>query len=386
MSLHTIERLLREIGDELPALKRRIDEVDSRTRYRKWLSGGDDRPKFSLFKALRGLVLSNWEGAEHEREVLFDHRNRDMGVGTDTAGGYLVPSQEIPDLIDQLKAEAAVSRAGATWLSGLKGSPVKIPKQTAGAAAYWVGENSVITPSDLAFGQVQLTPKKVAALVKLSNELLSMSLPQAEAVVRRDLVEQISLAIDLAALRGTGANNQPLGIANTPGIQTVSLGENGDHIRNLDLFFSMIGKLEEANALKGRVGFVAHPKVKTALRKLKTPQYSGDTGGEYTLPPLVTALLATDRALEEAVGYPILATSQLPVDLVKGTSQDCTEVYCGNWADLLIAQWGGLSILASPHAGDAFAKDQTWIRVTASIDVAVRHPESFVLCNDLRVD
>jgi hypothetical protein len=41
--------------------------------------------------------------------------------------------------------------------------------------------------------------------------------------------------------------------------------------------------------------------------------------------------------------------------------------------------------LASPHAGDAFAKDMTWVRVTMSIDVAVRHPESFGLCNDLRV-
>lgn len=385
-SLYQIERLLREIGDELPALKRRVDDLDSRTRFRKWASGGEgDKPRFSLFKALRGLTLNDWTDASREREVLFDHRVRDMGMGTDSAGGYLVPSQEVPELIEMLRTEAVVSRAGATWLSDLKGSPVQIPKQTAGATAYWVGENTSITPSDLTFGQVVLTPKKCAALVKLSSELLAMSLPQAEAVVRRDLVEQISLAVDLAALRGTGANNQPLGVGNTPGISTVSLGDNGAYLANLDLFFDMLAELEEGNGLKGKLGFVVHPKVKAALRKLKTPQYSGDTGGEYTLPPLVTALLAADRALEEAVGYPILATTQIPTNLTKGTSTNCTEVYFANWQDLLVGTWGGLSILASPYAGDAFAKDQTWVRITISVDVAVRHPESFCLCSDLRV-
>jgi HK97 family phage major capsid protein len=151
-----------------------------------------------------------------------------------------------------------------------------------------------------------------------------MSLPAAEAVVRQDLAEQLSLAVDLAALRGTGAGNQPLGIANTSGINTVVLGANGSYLSDLDLFFNMIAALEEDNALKGKLGFVVHPKVKSALRKLKTPQFSGDTGGEYALPPVVTALLATDRALEEALGYPLLSSTQIPVNLTKGTSSDCT--------------------------------------------------------------
>ena len=342
--------------------------------------------RFSLFKALRGLVTGNWSDASHEREVLFDHRTRDLATSPDGAGGYLVPAQEIPELIEMLRAESVVSRAGATWLTELRGAPVTIPRQTAGATAYWVAENAAIQPSDLSFGQVVMTPRKCGALVKLSNELLGLSLPQAEAIVRRDLVEQISLAIDLAALRGSGANGEPTGVANTPGINTVALGQNGGYLTSLDLFFDMVAELEADNALKGKLAFVTHPKVKAALRKLKAPQYEGDTGGMYQLPPLAIALLATDRALEEAVGYPIYATTQLPTNLTKGSSTNCAELYFGNWADLLIGQWGGLSILASPHAGDAFAKDQTWVRVTALMDVAVRHPESFCLCSDLRVN
>uniref|UniRef100_A0A7C5ALH4 Phage major capsid protein n=1 Tax=Desulfobacca acetoxidans TaxID=60893 RepID=A0A7C5ALH4_9BACT len=386
-TIYTIEKLMREIADELPDLKRRVAELETKTRARKWLGGDDggDTMKFSLFKAIRGVVLNDWAEASHERDVIYSHR-RDLTTTPDSSGGYLVPSREIPELIEMLQAQTTVVQAGATVLQDLKGSPVTIPKQTAGATAYWVAENSAITPSDLTFAQVSLTPRKVAAMVKLSNELLAMSLPQAEAVVRQDLVQQLSLAVDLAALRGSGTNGQPTGVANTSGINTIALGTNGSYLSSLDLFFDMVAELEEGNALRGKLAFICHPKVKAALRKLKTPQYSDDTGGEYTLPPLVTAILATDQALEQAVGYPILASTQLPTNLTKGTSTNCTEIYFGNWADLLIGQWGGLSILASPHAGDAFAKDMTWVRVTMVVDVAVRHPESFCLCSDLRVD
>jgi HK97 family phage major capsid protein len=388
-TLYEVHKLLNEIHHALPEnLAQRLADLETKARARKWAggyNGGDEMGKFSLFKALKGISTGDWTDAAHEREVLFDHRTRDLGTSPDSAGGYLVPSQEVPEFVEMLRAQTTVVQAGATVLQDLKGSPVTIPKQTAGAAAYWVSEGSEISPSDLSFSQLVLSPRKLAAMCKLSNELLSMSLPAAEAVVRQDLAEQLALAVDLAALRGTGADNQPLGIANTLGINTVALGNNGSYLADLDLFFNMIAALEEDNALKGKLGFVVHPKVKSALRKLKTPQFSGDTGGEYTLPPLVTALLATDRALEEALGYPLLSSTQIPVNLTKGTSTNCTEVYFGNWQDLIVGQWGGLSILASPHAGDAFAKDMTWVRCTMSIDIAVRHSESFCLCNDLRV-
>jgi HK97 family phage major capsid protein len=380
-TLQTIERILQEIGDEIPKLKQRVDDLDSRTRARKWAGGigGDEMGKFSLFKALRGLTTNDWTDATHEREVLFDHRVRDLGTSPDSAGGYLVPSQEIPEMIEMLRAQTAVVQAGATVLSDLKGSPVKLPKQSAGATAYWVGEGSEISPSDLSFGQVVLTPRKVAAMCKLSNELLSMSLPQAESVVRQDLVQQLSLAIDLAALRGSGAV-EPQGVAQTPGIGTVSVSGT---LTSLDPLFDAVAALEGANALRGKLGFVCHPAVKAQLRKLKAPQFSEDPGGMYMLPPLVVALLSSDRSLEEAVGYPLFASTQIPINLGTGTNE--TEIYFGNWQDLVIGQWAGLAILASPHAGDAFAKDQVWIRVTLLVDVALRHPESFCMLTGVQI-
>jgi hypothetical protein len=36
-TIYTIEKLLREIADELPDLKRRVEDLETRTRARKWL-------------------------------------------------------------------------------------------------------------------------------------------------------------------------------------------------------------------------------------------------------------------------------------------------------------------------------------------------------------
>ncbi len=45
--------------------------------------------------------------------------------------------------------------------------------------------------------------------------------------MRQDFAIALGLAVDLATLRGSGSENQPLGIANTPGINSVILGDNG---------------------------------------------------------------------------------------------------------------------------------------------------------------
>ena len=57
-------------------------------------------------------------------------------------------------------------------------------------------------------------------MVQVSNSLLRRPAAQAEALIRQDLAKQMALAIDYAALRGLGNQNEPLGVANTPNILT----------------------------------------------------------------------------------------------------------------------------------------------------------------------
>ena len=369
ISISEVFKELPELKAKYADLKVRFDDMESRTRERKWANVPgmeEEKEKFSLFKALYAIATGDWSQAQYEAEIF--RQTRDMATSPDSSGGYLVPSQAIPELIEMLRAESVVIPMGATLLDNLTGSPVELPRQTGGATAYWVGENDALTSSDPTLGQLQLTPKSVGALVKLSNRLLRLSNPSAEQMVRADIARAISLAIDLAALRGTGASGQPKGIANTSGINTVPWGTNSP---TFDLFYDMEYQLAVDNALRGRLGFVFHPCVKRSISKSKVAQYTGDPGGEYVILPMDV------NALNNYIGYPFAVTTQIPINLGTGTNE--TEVYFGNWQELVIGQWAGIEILPSKEAGDAFAKNQTWIRIIADVDIGIRHAESFCL-------
>jgi len=369
ITISEVFKTLPDLAAKYADLKARFEDMESRVRERKWANMPgleEEKEKFSLFKALYAISSGDWSQAQFEADVF--RQTRDMATSPDSSGGYLVPAQAIPELIEMLRTEAVVFQMGATLLDNLVGSPVELPKQTGGATAYWVGENTALTPSDAALGQLQLTPKSIGALVKLSNRLLRLSNPSAEQMVRADLARVVSLAIDLAALRGTGADGQPTGIANTSGINTKGFSTATP---NFDFFFDMEYELAVDNALRGKLGFVFHPCVKRSLSKLKVAQFSGDTGGEYIIRPMDA------NALTNYIGYPFALTTQIPINLGAGTNE--TEIYFGNWQELIVGQWAGIEILPSKEAGDAYAKNQTWIRIITDVDIGLRHPESFCL-------
>ena len=119
-------------------------------------------------------------------------------------------------------------------------------------------------------------------------------------------------------------------------------------------------------------------KLHSDLLKLKVAQYSGDTAGAYIISPI------SERVLQDWLGYKYAMTTQVPINLTKNNGTALTEVYFGNWAELIIGQWGGMEIMASQETSDAFEKDQTWIRILQEVDVGVRHDQSFCLISDAK--
>jgi len=361
-------------------LEARIVEMEKLATPRKVTLAGleDEKEKFSFFRAIWAIKTQNWDNAGFEKEIFDNTRKRTMGgLGTGGAGGYIVPTIYIAELIELLTAEAIVGALGATFLPNLQGSPIQIPRQAAGATGYWVGENALITASDLTLEQLSLTPKKVAALVKLSNTLIKLSNPAAEALVRRDIAATIALQIDLKALRGTGADGEPTGIASTSNINTIEIDTQGGNL-TWDHLLDMEYSLAEDNALKGKLGYAFHPALRRKLLKQKVAQFSGDTGGAYIVAPTMN-----ESIFQAWLGYPYKQTTQIPITLSKGGgSANLTEIYFGNWAELIIGQWGGMELAMSAETSDAFQRDQTWVRILQEVDIAVRHAASFCLIND----
>lgn len=87
----------------------------------------------------------------------------------------------------------------------------------------------------------------------------------------------------------------------------------------------------------------------------------------------------------EINGYPALVSNQVRSTLTKGGTGGNTglsEVFFGDFSQLLIGLWSGLDVLVDPYTGG----NSGAVRIVTLQDVgfAVRHPEAFVYANDLK--
>ncbi len=279
---------------------------------------------------------------------------RDLLVGTSTAGGHTVATDLLAaSFIDLLRNSMVTDRAGARIMNGLQGN-VAIPRQTSGGTAYYVAENSALTESQQAFDQVTLSPKTVGAYTDFSRLLTMQSSIDVEAFVKQDLAQILGIEIDRAALYGSGSSNQPLGVKNVSGINSVDFSADAPTYAEI---VSMETEVAADNALLGSPKFLTSARGRGVLKGV----YTNATYGE--IPVWKDGMVN---------GYEALVSNQ--ISLVSGAKY---HYWLGNWSDLLIGFWSGLDLIVDPYAG-ALAGT---VRIIAmqNFDVAVRHPESFCL-------
>jgi HK97 family phage major capsid protein len=327
--------------------------------------------QFSFLKAINAMANPQdkraWEAAAFEREVseaavktygraaqgIFVPNDvifgkRDLTVGTANAGGYTVATDLMADsFIEMLRNRSVVQRAGATVMNGLVGN-VAIPKQSAGATAYWVAESGAPTESQQTLAQVTMSPKTVGAYTDFSRKLMLQSSIDIESFVRRDLAQVIALAIDAAALYGTGSNNQPTGIKLTSGVNTKDFAATTPTFAEL---VAMESELAADNADIGTMSYLFNPAQRGAL---KTTEKSSTSTGQFVWEPGNTVN-----------GYRTEVSNQVTAG----------DVFFGNFADLLIGFWSGLDLTVDPYSNSTSGT----VRVVAlqDVDIALRNAVSF---------
>lgn len=297
-----------------------------------------------LGRAAQGLIVPY--------DVLVTPQQRDLTVGTSTAGGHTVATNLLAgSFIDLLRKRMVMSALGATTLNGLVGN-IAIPRQTSGATAYWVAESGAPTESAQAFDQVTMSPKTVGAFTDYSRKLLLQSSIDVENFVRVDLAKQIGLEIDRVSLYGTGSSNQPTGIKSTSGINTKDFGAAAAAFAEI---VAMETEVAADNADIGTLAYLVNARGRGAL---KTTEKASNTA---------QFIWGVDNMVN---GYRCEVSNQ-----VEGTAGSTEDHFFGNWADLLIGFWSGLDLTVDPYTGSTSGT----VRVVAlqDVDVAVRHPESF---------
>lgn len=351
-------------------------EVEGFSIVRAMRAISEHRPQDAAFEfeasdAIGQALGRKARGLYVPADVLYERVDPDAlklrDVTKATTGGQLVATNLLAgSFIELLRNSMKVASMGARMLPGLVGD-VAIPRQATGAVAAWVGEGGTTSESDATFDQVTLNPKTITVRTDMTRRMLLQSTPAIEGVIRADLAMALGLGIDSAAINGTGASNQPRGIRNVVGVGLVALGTNGA-VPTWDSQVDLVKTAKIANADQGTLGFLTNA---SAWGKLMKTVKVG-TFPEYILEDPGTSLLG--RRFE--------TSEQVPSNLVKGASGAvCSAEIYGNWAELLIGEWGVLDLFPDPYVlGDSGGLA---IRAFKDIDIAVRHAASFAIIVDM---
>ncbi len=333
---------------------------------------------FSFVRAIHAMSTRDFKAAGFELEcsnavaqrlgkspkgmyIPIDVQRRDLTKGTNSAGGYVVGTDMLGgSFIELLSNAMVVKQLGATVLGGLVGD-VAIPSQTAGSTAYWVSENAAITESAQTFSQATLSPKTCGAFTDISRKLINQASIDVEALVRLDLARSLALAMDVAAIHGSGSSGQPTGIVATSGIGDVAGGTNGlaptwAHILELE------SDVQVANAAVGALAYLSNAKVRGKLKA--TPKVASTDSN----------MIWSDLS-NMVNGYPMYTSNQVSSTLTKGSSSVASAIIFGNWNDLLIGEWAGLDLLVDPYTG--ITAGTIRVRAMQDVDIAIRHAASF---------
>ena len=271
-----------------------------------------------------------------------------MEIGDDSQGGFLVPEIYRAELLE-LALENAVVRPRATVLPMTTDS-LKIPfvNDTSHAAsvyggviAYWTAEAATKTASKPTFGQLELTPHKLAGLTYASNELLADSAIALEPLIRRMFGTAWGYYEDDAFING-GGGGQPLGILNCGCLKAVLRAiVNHVHFEDIsEMYQSML-----PSSLPYAV-WVIHPNVLAELLEMGSAPVADASGKILIWQPDAKAGLQLTL-----LGRPVIISEKLPG---LGTQGD---ILFADFRYYLIGDRQSITIDASTHV--AFTTDET---------------------------
>ena len=286
-----------------------------------------------------------------------------LSTGTDTSGGYLLPTVVMAEILQALVPASSLLSAGAGILPLEQGAKsfTTVAVDSIPTAA-WRLESGAVNMSDPAFRAVVAAPKSLAFYFKISRELLADA-SNLTAALTIAIAQSFARELDRAGLLGSGTAPEPRGIANTPGISLVANGANGAALANYSNFFSGMNSILSLNAPTPTAAIMS-PRSLTKLGGLI------DTIGQPVTVPLMLQPMR------------MLTTTAIPNNLTVGTSTDCSQIFLGDFSKLVFAMREQMSI---QMLDQTFATTgEVGFMCHCRADVMLQYPAAFAIVNGVR--
>lgn len=312
-----------------------------------------------------------------------------LATGTSSGGGILVPVNLAQTVIERLVPNAVIRKMGARSLP-LNNGNLTLPRINAGATAGYVGRDADIGASAQTFNNAQLTAKKLACLVPISNDLIRFAGtdPRVDSMIVEDTAISMANAEDGAFIRADGTGNTPTGLRYQAMSGNLLVPTNVGTIATplitgqalIQAIISDAGKailaLRRANVRMVNPGWLMHPDSVQFLGDLLT------TTGNKVFPEIADNMFR---------GFPIGMTTEIPTNLtVNSASGNGSEIYFVDFNEMIIGESLNMSVSVSQEAMyndgsgnqvSAFQRDETLIRIITENDFAARHVEAIAVIN-----
>jgi HK97 family phage major capsid protein len=321
------------------------------TEVVKSLLSGDSYPEHidKMNKRGRELITRAGHSAAMGRSICIPLAPEERATFTagGNAGQNLIQT-EFLDILPALRDRLVLTQAGATLWSGLR-SNIEIPTYS-GSTSNWAGENTTAEDGGGTFGNIKMSPKRLASKLYISQLLLVQDELNVEAYLRNDLLRSVTGKLEATVLSADAhADVKPDGLFT--GFTDAPKEINWSQLVGLET------KVDAQNAALGKLAYVMHTQLYGATKCI--PKFSA------------SPLLEADGSLNTYGAYRTNAVATAAV----GDTGTKYGIIFGNWEDLLIGQWGVLELTVD---GITKAEEATTrLIVNTYWDVKARRDASF---------
>ncbi|TBM29793.1 phage major capsid protein [Hafnia alvei] len=252
-----------------------------------------------------------------------------VGAGTTTDpswAGSLVEYQEYAnDFVEFLRPQTIIGRFGQGTIPSLRQVPfnIRIPAQTSGGSANWVGQGKAKPLTKFDFESITFGFSKVAAIAVLTDELIRFSNPAADALVRNALAEAVIARLDtdfINPAKSEVANVSPASITN--GI--VGISSTGDPDADAEAAFGqfVVANLQPTGGvwIMSSTNALALSMKKNALGQKMYPEMTLLGGTFQGLPAIVSQYAGTNLTLLNAPDIYLADDGGVAVDMSREAS------------------------------------------------------------------
>lgn len=369
--------------ERLDTLGEAVEEVAGKAVPNFFASRGQSEPdiygengEFSYFNDVRRAR----DGDPKARQRIDDYfEGKAMGEGTDSAGGFLVPPEVSNELIP-LRDSVSVLRQLFS-AQPIESDTIRFVAQDSGLAVAWTAEFAEKIQSDLSFSEFEAHVYTAAGLATVSNQLLKDAKWNVDQLITKDLAKRFVHLEEQAFIAGTG-NGQPLGIINTPGVQSIPYTEaTPKQTALLDKISDAITEVQ-TNFLGFPDAIVMHPRTWGWLAKGRS-EASGNYflgSGAYGTPRKpnepIPGYTGGTLPRGELFGLPVYTTPNIPTNL--GDAENESTVIVGDFSQGLVLDREGIVTDTSSHV--FFTSNQTVFRSEERLGfTAGRYPNAFAV-------